>query len=493
MQETTAVTWRWTLSQTAIGCLGAAALTVLAYRLDLNYATVGFLYLLLVVVQSLAGSFLPAAVVSVIAMASLDYFFIPPKLSWRFAEPRDILALGTCLVTALVITRLASAARTQAFTAEQHRKKLALLFQAASRLLALDPEDAAERCPSIFREAFGFDGVCVFDGVSVQTHLAGNFSENLVEATRAAYLRDRDLADPQPGTLVHCLRVAGKTIGAIGFEGRAGSSAVTSPLSVLAASIVERTHTFERSIKAEAEMRAEALRSAILDAFAHEFKTPLTAILAAAGGLYEVGELNAAQFRLVEIVETETSRLGSLTTRLLRMARVDKGEVTPRLQPTDLGLLVADLVRRRAGVPEAPSLSVEFLQERVMVMADPELLTMAVIPLLDNALKYARAGSIPVVEVDRDRGEGVLRVRNHGSFIDAADARKIFERFYRGARGNSVEPGTGLGLYIAKKIAVAHGGTLELEPERLAAGVATFCMRLPGVPVAEVEYGIGLP
>src|SRR5271170_7574132 len=87
--------------------------TLGSYRLHFSYAMVGFLYLLVVVVQSITTSFWSSAIVSVFAVGSLDYFFVPPLRSLRILDSRDILALATCLLTSLVITQRASKARNQ--------------------------------------------------------------------------------------------------------------------------------------------------------------------------------------------------------------------------------------------------------------------------------------------------------------------------------------------------------------------------------------------
>jgi len=243
-------------------------------------------------------------------------------------------------------------------------------------------------------------------------------------------------------------------------------------LSVLAASTLERARTYELSMKTAADARAEALRSAVLDAFAHEFKTPLTAILVAAGGVDEVGQINSRQHELVVTIESEVIRLGQLTTRLLRMARLDHEDVKPYLKRTDLSGLVARIVDRQAAAFPDAKLSVELASEPVIVMADPELLSLALIHLLDNALQNSRPGSVTVAQVSSENHYGAVRVRNQGgSIAPGTDTR------YPGKRSPQATPGEGLGLYIARKILVAHHGILELELE--PTGAATFNMRLP--------------
>ena len=120
------------------GSAGVAVITMFSYRLHLNYATVGFLYLLLVVLLSITGNFLCSAITSILAVGCLDYFFVPPIMSLRVIDSHDALALTAFLLTALVITKQASTARRQTISARRHRTELELLFRAAGRLLAAD-------------------------------------------------------------------------------------------------------------------------------------------------------------------------------------------------------------------------------------------------------------------------------------------------------------------------------------------------------------------
>jgi two-component system sensor histidine kinase KdpD len=479
MNHRSAIVARHTTQAVWPGSAGVAVVTLISYRLHFNYAMAGFLYLLVVVVLSIAGSFLYSAIISILAVGCLDYFFVPPIMSLRVVNSHDALALTAFLLTALVITQQASTARSQTESARWHRKELELLFRASGRLLTLEPEAAAVKCPGIFRDIFDFQAVCVFEAVTAEARSAGLPLVGLAERTRDAYLEDRDVDNVDARITLRCLRVEGKTIGAIGFEAASCSKAVAGALCVLCASTLERARTNELSIKATANARAEALRSAILDAFAHEFKTPLTAILAAAGGLAEVGHLNSQQRELVALIESETSRLGQLTTRLLRRARLDNEEVKPRLRVTDLSALVATVVNRRLLSFADRTLSLDLPREPVRIMADEELLSLAFIPLLDNALKYSRSGSVVTIRVSRDRRQGVVRVRNEGSSIAPEEVQRVFERHHRGKYAQQAAPGVGLGLYVAQKIVVAHRGTLELESEPAESGAVTFCVRLP--------------
>ena len=107
--------------------------------------------------------------------------------------------------------------------------------------------------------------------------------------------------------------------------------------------MLKRERTFRDASRAAAAAQAEVLRGAILDALAHDFKTPLATIVTAAGGLCETGGLPPEQLELAEVAETEASQLGLLTSRLLRIARLDSEEVRPQLEVTDVADLVAKI------------------------------------------------------------------------------------------------------------------------------------------------------
>jgi len=235
--------------------------------------------------------------------------------------------------------------------------------------------------------------------------------------------------------------------------------------------------------EAAAAAQTEVYRSAVLDALAHEFKTPLATILAAAGGLREAGSLKPDQLEMAEMVETEAARLGGLTSRLLRMVRLDREEVRPRMEIVDITSLLAQL--KAQYTRRSPDRQICFCRppEPLEVQADPELLRLAVSQLLENACKYSRPGSAVTIQAEKQMECLVIRVSNNGSSIAARDQRRIFDRFYRGADASRLAPGSGLGLYVARKIATAHRGTLDLDSQGQLNGDITFRFAIPNLEV----------
>jgi two-component system sensor histidine kinase KdpD len=465
--------------QTGPGLLLIALITFAGYRLQLNLTVTGFVYLIVIVLQSLISNFFSSALVSVAAVLCLDFFFTPPRFSLEVTSPLDILALLSFLTTGLVVSRLTTRVREEAAISEHQRHQVDRLYQLAQMLLAVDPEKTT--CATLierFRDVFDLRSVCLFDAVQAEICCTGTIGGSLLDQTRSAY-SGRDSEDAGSGTLTRCLKAGGKAIGAIGFEGLSDPGLTAGALSALAAAMLERAHTFRAASHAAAAAQAEVFRGALLDALAHEFKTPLATILTAAGGLRELGPLGPEQLELTEIVEGEASRLGLLTSRLLRTAHLHQEDVNPQLEFTD----VADLVRRVTDQYATQwtdrMLSIRNDATATGVMADPELLQLALRQLLDNACKYSTPGSRVCVSIDLQDEWVAIRTCNSGSSIRTHEQSRIFERFYRGSETQHKTPGSGLGLYVARKIVHAHGGSLDLELGTTAYPDTAFRLALP--------------
>ncbi len=240
-----------------------------------------------------------------------------------------------------------------------------------------------------FRGVFGIRAACLFDAVSADVYITGNARGDLEAKTGEAFIRGRDRDDDLGEMSVRCIRVGGRTIGAIGFEGLEDPANTSGPLAALAAAHLERRHSFLNANRAAATAQTESYRSAILDALAHEFKIPLSTILAAAGSLRDSGSLGPHQRDMAETVESEAARLGRLTSRLIRTARLEREEVKPWMELIDLASVISDTVNQYTRFSADRLISVINECDCSEVNADPELLRLAVSQLLDNACKYS--------------------------------------------------------------------------------------------------------
>lgn len=470
------------------GTFAVVCVTSISVVADANFPISSFLFLLVILLQSFSGDFLSSVVVSIEAVLALDYFFVDPRYTFELANVIDVVALASFLVTALIVTRLICRVRAEAASARSQHERLVHLYRLAQELLAVAPQKTASAdFLEAFRGAFGITAVCLFDVETADTYEVGASAKGLTRKTRDAYLSDREGDDRLSGISVRRLHVWNKTNAWIGFEGLEDPELTAGPLSALAATVLARTRALQHASESTAAAQAELYRSAILDALAHEFKTPLATILMAAGGIREAGPLGSAQVELTETVEAEAARLASLTSRLLRLAIVDREEVKPRIETIELVSLMEELVEQHAR--RSPDLHISFVKESASIagQADVELLRLAVSQLLENACKYAEPGSAVSLQI-QDRHEIVeIRVSNCGSSIPKRDQNRIFDRFYRGSNTAQAQPGSGLGLYVARKIAIAHGGALELESDGLERREVSFRLRIPATAGLKTE------
>jgi two-component system sensor histidine kinase KdpD len=477
----------WRSSIRAIpGTLMVGAVTLICYGLRVDLTVTGFLYLIVVVVQSLLGDFVSSAIVSIIADLCLNFFFAPPLFSFRVTDSSDFWALIAFLITGLVITQLTTRVRREMQVSELQRREMKRLYELAQRLFALDPRDEMlPKSVELFRTIVGLRAVCLYDGMNAELHSSGDSQIGLADRTRAAYISRQDSDDVLSGVFTRCLRTRGSSMGAIGFDGLDDANLTAGPLAELAGAALERARIYRDASHADAAAQAEVFRGAILDALAHEFKTPLATIVAATGGLREAGGLRSEQLELAEMAETEASRLGQLTSRLLRIARLDREEVKPQLELTDLVELVSQLADQYAERWTDRKLLLTKDVTTAEVLADVELLRLALRQLLDNACKYSQSGATVKIGITEQHEFVSVRVWNSGSPLPSNERTRIFERFYRGTEARQVAPGSGLGLYVARKIVQAHGGKLDLESDGTEKGEGVcFCL---SIPMAERE------
>ena len=454
-------------------------ITASAYALHLNSAATGFVFLMAVVLNCLDCGIAAAIIVSVAAVGLLNYFFIEPLLTFRVAHPVDIAALGAFLTASLVTTLLASKAREQARAASRDRGNVELLYDCAQRLLVLDPlQSEPPKFLEAMRRVFGLKAACYFDAASAALFTSGEPCNGLAERTRDTYIMKRDSTDTESRTSFRLLWAGEKILGAIGFAGLKDPDIMASPAAALVATGLDRAHACQCAMRSEDAARVETLRSAILDALAHEFKTPLATILTAAGGIREAGPLADSQTELAEMIETEAERLGKLSSRLLRLARIDSNEVRPRVESFDVEAEVKDTVERYAGEAQSRKIVVVTRGAPKAILADVELFQLALSQLLDNACKYSAPESTVDVSLESDQRFFWVDVANRGAAILASERSQIFERFFRGTEGRRLA-GSGLGLYVARKIALAHGGSLELAPSQSMREGVAFRLAFP--------------
>jgi two-component system, OmpR family, sensor histidine kinase KdpD len=463
----------------------AASIVVLlaAYagmRLHVNFSTTGFLDLLVVVLVAMVCGFWEATVTSLVALTCLNYFFIPPVYSFYVADPQNWVALITFESTALLVSRLSIQMEKQARTAIAERRGMEKLYQLSRRTLLMNPQaSAGAQIVAQIRDVVHVEAVAIFDAVRTRLDATGANDAELEELVRETYVEDRNRDDDATSTWRRVLRPGTKSTGAIVLRGGDLNPLMADSIASLAAIALERARSFEKQSHAEAARHSEQLRTAVLDALAHAFKTPLTVIRTASSGLLEAGGLAPSQEDLITLIDEESDKLTSLSTRLLQTAKLDASETKLRKEMVVIPQLIDEILAESSVHLSGHPAAVSFSDQRCSTLADRELIATAIAQFVDNAAKYSTPGSPIAIAVDNQGGEIIVSVHNEGSEVRQEDRERIFERFYRSPGSNHRAAGTGLGLSIARKAAEAHQGRTWVQSE--PGKGTTFFLSLPHI------------
>lgn len=441
-----------------------AACTWFAFHLRLNLASSGFICLTIVVLAAVYGGFWQATITSIVAVACLDYFFVQPLFSFAAADPRNWLALTTFEVTSLVVARLSHRAQIKTSETITERLDTERLYKTSQQILLLERlRDPIVWVPRIIGEVFGLKRVVLFDAATARTCESTERAPESEERTRAAYFTNSDNFDPEEEAWFCALRFGTRPVGGLGLYGAKLSALVATSLASLSAIALERSRSLERELHAEAARETEQLRTAVLDALAHEFKTPLSTIRTASSGLLATRALSDSQAELVGLIDEEANELNNLASRLLRIARLDTVEFKPSREPLLLSSLVEPAMEDLKQPFALSRIRATVSQGEIHVLADRKLITTVLTQLLENALKYSLPESPVQISITKGESEGILSVQSEGQTISPSDRERIFDRFYRCSGSEQGPPGTGLGLSIVKRIVDAHYGRVWVE------------------------------
>ncbi len=248
----------------------------------------------------------------------------------------------------------------------------------------------------------------------------------------------------------------------------------------LAASAIQNIRAYESERRTVEELRRlSALRADFVSLVSHELRSPMAAVIGAARTLQgRWRDLQPSQREaFLALIADETARLATLIGDVLDTSRIDAGTFGYTFSDVDLGCLVEESVATAALAQDEVPIVAEIATVGP-VRADPARLRQVIANLIDNAVKYSPADEAVAVQVLSSTSSVIVSVTDRGQGIAAEEQHVIFEKFGRASRtGSASKPSTGLGLYIARSIAEAHGGTLEVvsAPGR----GATFTLRLP--------------
>lgn len=407
------------------------------------------------------------------------------RLAWPWYQAILVGLLSAGL--ALVSYGLAIRAAHDAHEAESSTLRARRLYELTRRTLDMNlNQEPGARLSSLICEIFELDAVAVFDADLQDVYTAGAWKIDPTELAQNVYHFGTSDDDRATGISRRVIHLGAVPIGSLVVRGES-SPLANSAIAALIAVTFDRYRSLANESRIEAERQAEQLRATVLDSLAHDFKTPLTAIRAASTGLSEMGRLSPGQAEMVALIDEQATLLADLTTRLLTTARPDSddGGDTPHgvvlhLAPEPVDELVEEALESLADRSAATRVEIDLPPQPLILDCDRRLVGMLLNQYLDNACKYAEFDSTITVRAEKSGGEIVLSVHSFGPVIPMADRERIFDRYFRSSSGASHAAGTGIGLSIAKRAALAHGGSVWVSSGEAEGN--TFFAALPVTP-----------
>jgi signal transduction histidine kinase len=245
-------------------------------------------------------------------------------------------------------------------------------------------------------------------------------------------------------------------------------------------STVQNIRAYEAERETVEELRRlSALRADFVSLVSHELRSPMASLIGSAQTLRERWRELAPDQResFLALIAHETSRLASLVEDVLDTSRIEAGTFSYSFADVDLGVLVRAAAAAAESGQDEVAVRAEVHGALPTVRGDAERLRQVLSNLIDNAVKYSPAGGEVRVTTQSDNGVVRVAVSDRGPGIPSEQQRLIFEKFGRAKLGDKTKPGTGLGLFIARSIAEAHGGAIEVDSAQDRG--ATFTLTLP--------------
>jgi two-component system, OmpR family, sensor histidine kinase KdpD len=425
---------------------------IVCHGLHSNRSIASMVLLMEVLAVATRGEWLLAVITSAAASVAFSYYFVDSAESLIITSNEGAITFSMMLITALTGSQLAIQAQRRAAEAIRRREEMERLQQLGNVLLAANTvAEAAENVVDKVVRLFGVSGAVL--RIEGQTFQSGA----LMPGQRSTIQLDL-----QSGTRSHTRPDAN----VLELHGTQPSAEVRSALANLINLVLDRARNAEERARIETTQRGEELHNTVLNALAHNFKTPLTSIKAAASMLRGSREIPTAHGReLVAVIDEEADRLDQLIRESLDLARIEAHQANPRVEPCSLPRIAALVTSRVARYMGKRDLVVDIPDDLPPIPGDAFLLEQMLMQVADNAWKYSRPGARIRISAVKRGQHVILTVWNQGPRIPEDERQRIFGKFYRGAVGRLQVEGTGLGLAIAKTIAEAHGGSIWLDSE----------------------------
>ena len=464
----------------------AVSLTVVAgiivfYRhvLHVNQTTVALSFLLAILAVSAVWGMAVSVFMSVLAMLSFNYFFLPPVGTFTVTDPQNWVALLAFLLTSITGSQLSSRIRKEADEAHQRRREVERLYRFSRELLGEgNVIQLMNAIPDYIVESFEAGAAELFLPQKDKFYRSGFGAAHLdEEKMKTAFLHDEVNLDTEHSEYFVPVRLGVRPIGSLGISGAQLSRQSLEAVGTLVAIAIERARAVEQLGQTEAERQGERLKSALLDSITHDFRTPLTSMKASVSSLLSGSNSDSAQSReLLTIIDEECDRLNHLVEEAGEMAKLEAGELTLDLAQVRIDEIIDAALAHCKSALAGRQVELRLSPNLPTVRADLERAKEALVQLVDNANLYSPKDQSITITAELTGDTVTISVADRGPGIDDFEQTMIFDKFYRGKDQRYLVRGTGMGLPIAKAIIAAQQGNMSVTSQLGRGSVFSFTL-----------------
>ena len=463
---------------------------------------IDLIFMSVVVIIAVRYGLWPSLVASIVASLCYNFFFLPPIYTFTITDPTNVAAFFFFTLMAILVSNVAARVRTLALSAMARARTTEALYAFSRKLAGVGTLDdllwaTAYQAALMLKVRV----VLLLPENGSPVVKAGYPPEDVLDqadlaAAKWAWEHNRPAgrgSDTLPGAkrLFLPMRTGRGAIGVVGIDCDKPGPILTpdqrrllDALMDQAALAIERVELVDDLDQAKRRVEADRLRSALLTSISHDLKTPLAAIIGAAGTLKSFpSELtDQGKAELLSTIVEESERLNRFIANLLDMTKLEAGSIKPNAARHDVSEVVGSVLERASKILARHNVEIDTAADLPMLDLDPVLFEQALFNLLDNAAKYSPPDTKIRIEAWQEDSTVKLTVSDEGPGIPAHEIDHIFEKFHRADKQDQVQAGTGLGLAISRGFIEAMGGSLVAGNRSDRPG-AVFTVALP-VPKA---------
>jgi two-component system sensor histidine kinase KdpD len=449
----------------ALAIAGAATAVVVAAVTErwFGLSDLSLVFMLAVLIVASRTHIGPAVLTAVLCFLAYNFFFIAPRYTLYISAWQGVATVALFLAAALLAGRMAATLAMQVQALRVANRHAQARQELAQRLaVAADDDAVVEAAHAVFRESLEADTWLRLD-------------EPVTGSTPSTASADRAVA-PRESVEEHGwwflpLRAPGEALGTIGLRRAANALRLDDAQQRLARAMADDVAQALQRVRLARQLQVERmaneterLRSALLSSVSHDLRTPLAAIIGAAGSLDSYGGGMSAGDRhdLLQTIREEGERLDRYIQNLLDMTRLGHGGLALNRDWIGVDELIGSAIGRLQRYQPDVRFDVRISGEAGLIWVHPALVEQALFNVLENAARFSPANEAIVVDARRI-GDDQLRieVRDRGPGIPEDERRRVFDMFYSVSRGDRDRNGTGLGLAICRGMIGAHGGDVE--------------------------------